>query len=332
MFQGVLSAPTLTKDDFDQYKAELLAQLGQENDSANSVAQKVAKREFLGKNHPYAKPVVGTVESVSGIKYEEVLSTAKKIQKLKSEFFVAGGWSAAEAKSLLSATVGKSTQGTTVGTTKFNIPAIPSQGARLVIVDRPNAVQTVINVLFPAVNVNASDYLDLDGVRIISGGSFTSRLNQNLREDKGYTYGAGSRLASDPYIGWFSMSSSVRADVTGASIKEFLTEIARLEKGDIDGTEAGKAAQIMRTDIVTEFTSLESIVTVGSSVMDSGITLSDIDQRISKIQGFDAQRLNSVASKYLSKGKAMFVLVGDNAQILKQIEGLGLPTPEIVKP
>ena len=332
MFQGVLSAPTLAKDDFDQYKAELLAQLNQENDSANSVAQKVAKREFLGKNHPYAKPVVGTIESVNGIKYEDILSTAKNNQKLKPEIFVAGGWSTADAKAMLSSTVGKSAQGTTVGTTKFNIPAIPSQGARLVIVDRPNAVQTVINVLFPAVNVNDTDYLDLDGVRMISGGSFTSRLNQNLREDKGYTYGAGSRLASDPYIGWFSMSSSVRADVTGASIKEFLNEIARLEKGDIDGTEAGKAAQIMRTDIVTEFTSLESIVNVGSSVMDSGITLSDIDQRISKIQGFDAQRLNSVASKYLSRGRAMFVLVGDKAQILKQIEGLGLPTPEIVKP
>ncbi|MEI7984557.1 MAG: pitrilysin family protein [Armatimonadota bacterium] len=332
MFQGVLSAPTLAKDDFDQYKAELLAQLTQENDSANSVAQKVAKREFLGKSHPYAKPVAGTIESVTGIKYEDVLSTAKKIQKLKPEFFVAGGWSAADAKAMLSSTVGKSAQGKTIGTTKFSIPAIPSQGARLVIVDRPNAVQTVINVLFPAVNVNDIDYLELDGVRMISGGSFTSRLNQNLREDKGYTYGAGSRLASDLYIGWFSMSSSVRADVTGASIKEFLNEIARLEKGDIDGTEAGKAAQIMRTDIVTEFTSLESIVTVGSSVMDSGVTLSDIDQRISKIQGFEAQRLNSVASKYLSKSKAMFVLVGDKAQILKQIEGLGLPSPEIVKP
>jgi zinc protease len=332
MFQGVMSAPTLAKDDFDQYKAELLAQLAQENDSANAVAQKVAIREFLGKNHPYAKPVTGTVESVTGIKYEDVLATAKKIQKLKPEFFVAGGWNIADAKAMLSSTIGKAAQGTTSGTTKFNIPAIPSQGARLVIVDRPNAVQTVISVLFPAVTVKDTDYLDLDGVRMISGGSFTSRLNLNLREDKGYTYGAGARLASDTYIGWFSMSSSVRADVTGASIKEFLNEITRLEKGDIDSTEAGKASQIMRTDIVTEFTSLESIVAIGSSVLDSGVSLSDIDQRISKIQGFGAQRLNEVASKYLNRSKALILLVGDKAQILKQVEGLGLPNPEIVKP
>jgi zinc protease len=202
----------------------------------------------------------------------------------------------------------------------------------LVIVDRPNAVQTNINILFPAVVVKDADFLDLDGVRVVTGGSFTSRLNQNLREDKGYTYGAGSRLPSDPYLSWFTMASSVRADVTGASIKEFMAEIARLESGDISDVEAKKAAQIMRTDIVTEFTSLNSIVAVGSSVLDTSVSLSDIDRTVSRIQGFKSQRLNEVAMNYLRRSNALIVMVGDKAQILKQIEGLGLPTPEFVKP
>jgi zinc protease len=166
----------------------------------------------------------------------------------------------------------------------------------------------------------------------VTGGSFTSRLNQNLREDKGYTYGAGSRLSIDPYLGWFTMSSSVRADVTGASLKEFLIEIGRIEKGDIDDIEANKAAQIMRTDIVTDFTSIGSIVGIGTSVLDTGVSLEDIDAKINNIQGFSAKGLNDVAKKYLSRSKALIVLVGDKTQILKQIEGLGLPTPEIVVP
>ena len=177
-----------------------------------------------------------------------------------------------------------------------------------------------------------TDFLDLDGVRLISGGSFTSRLNQNLREDKGYTYGAGSRLGVDPYLSWFTMSSSVRADVTGASIKEFMSEIGRLEKGDIDEVEASKATQIMRTDIVTEFTSLGSIVGVGSSLLDTGISLNDIDHKITKIQSFNAVSLNAVAKKYINHSNALIVLVGDKSLILKQIEGLALPIPEIVTP
>ena len=315
-----------------QYKAELLAQLEQENDSPTAVAAKVARREFLGKNHPYAKPVNGTIDSVKGITYDDVVKTAKKIQSLKPEFFVASGLSDSAAKTLLTSTIGKTAQGKSLGMTKFNIPPIPISASRLVIVDRPNAVQTVVSFLFPAVTAKDQDFLDLDGIRVITGGSFTSRLNQNLREDKGYTYGAGSKVPPDPYLSWFTMSSSVRADVTGASIKEFLNEIARIEKGDIDSVEAIKAAQIMRTDIVTGFTSLNSIVGTGSSVLDTGISLFDIDQKIKRIQTFNAVRLNEVSKKYLNHAKALIVLVGDKAQILKQIDGLGLPTPEIATP
>lgn len=332
MFSGILLSPSLTKEDFEQVKSELIAQLEQENDNPANVASKVAKREFLGKDHPYAKPVSGTLESIKSITYEDVLANAKKIQAMKPEFFVAGGLDEGAANTLLASTIGKATFGTTVGKTKYDLPKIPSQPARLVIVDRPNAVQTVVNILFPAVPNKDADYLDLDGVRVISGGSFTSRLNRNLREDKGYTYGAGSRLGSDPYLSWFTMSSSVRADVTGASLKEFLAEIARLEKGDIAQDEAGKASQIMRTDIVTEFSSLNSIVGIGSSVLETGVSLEDMDQKITRIQSFDAARLNGIAAKYLKRSSALIVLVGDKTEILKQIQGLGLPAPEVVTP
>lgn len=332
MFSGIMLSPSLTKEDFEQVKSELIAQLEQENDNPANVASKVAKREFLGKDHPYAKPVSGTLESIKSITYEDVLANAKRIQAMKPEFFVAGGLDEGAANTLLASTIGKASFGATVGKTKYDLPMIPSQPARLVIVDRPNAVQTVVNILFPAVPNKDADYLDLDGVRVISGGSFTSRLNRNLREDKGYTYGAGSRLGSDPYLSWFTMSSSVRADVTGACLKEFLAEIARLEKGDIEQDEAGKASQIMRTDIVTEFSSLNSIVGIGSSVLETGVSLEDMDQKITRIQSFDAVRLNGIAAKYLKRSNALIVLVGDKTEILKQIQGLGLPAPEVVTP
>lgn len=332
MFDGVLSAPSLTKEDFDQYKAELTAQLEQENDNPGAVASKVGRREFLGKDHPYAKPINGTIESVKSITYEDVLAQAKKIQAVRPEFFAAGGWDNVVAGAALGDTVGKIALGNDSGKTSFTIPNIPTQPARLVIVDRPNAVQTVVNFLFPAVTDKDADFLDLDGVRVVSGGSFTSRLNQNLREDKGYTYGAGSRLGVDPYLSWFTMSSSVRADVTGASIKEFLSEIGRLEKGDIDAVEASKAAQIMRTDVITDFSTLGSIASVGASALDTGLTLQDVDQKIARLQGFGPDRLNEVSRKYIQRSKALIVLVGDKDQILKQIEGLGLPKPEVVTP
>ena len=332
LFTGILTAPTMSREDFDQVKAELIAQMEQENDSPGAVAGRVSRREFLGKDHPYAKPINGTIESVKSITYAEVLATSKKIQKIKPEFFLASGWDRNAATSTMTNSIGRAAFGSGGGKAKFDVPKIPEKPSRLIIVDRPNAVQTVVSILFPAVSSRHDDFLGLDGVRMVTGGSFTSRLNANLREDKGYTYGAGSRLGFDPYLSWFTMSSSVRADVTGASIKEFMTEIARLEKGDIEDSEAGKASQIMRTDIVTEFASLESIVAVGSSVLDTGVSLGDLDQKIKDIQGFSGSKLNQIAGKYINRSKAMIVLVGDKALILKQIEGLGLPAPEIVLP
>lgn len=331
-FQAVLAAPSLTKDDFEQYKAELIAQLEQENDNPNAVAAKVAKREFLGKDHPYAKPVAGTIESVKSFTYDDVVAAVKKIQAIRPEFFASGGWDVATANTTLVPILGKFAVGGDAGKTSFTIPSIPTQESRLVIVDRPNAVQTVVQFLFPAVTVKSPDYLDLDGVRMVSGGSFTSRLNQNLREDKGYTYGAGSRLGADPYVSWFTMSSSVRADVTGASIKEFVLEIGRLEKGDISEEEAKKAAQIMRTDIVTDFGSVRGLAGAGMSSLSTTVTLADIDARLASLGSFSADRLNAAARKYLQISKPLIVLVGDKNLILKQIEGLGLPKPEIVTP
>lgn len=332
LFSGVLSAPTLSKEDFDQYKDELTAQLEQENDSPNAVASKVAKREFLGKDHPYAKPINGTLESIKTITYEDVVAVVKKIQSLRPQFFAAGGWDAASATAALSPSLSKLPLGNDPGKTAYSIPAIPSQASRLVIVDRPHAVQTVVNFLFPAVTDKDPDFVDLDAVRVIAGGSFTSRLNQNLREDKGYTYGAGARLGVDPYLSWFTMSSSVRADVTGASLKEFLKEIDRLQKGDIDEIEAKKAGEIMRTDVVTDFTTVDGLAGAGENMLNTGISLTDIDARLSKLQGLSAEHLNEVSRKYIQASKPLIVLVGDKTEILKQIEGLGLPKPEIVTP
>ncbi|MBS1702750.1 MAG: insulinase family protein [Armatimonadetes bacterium] len=331
LFGGVLTAPTISKDDFEQYKDELTAQLEQENDNPRVVMDKVGRREFLGKDHPYAKPIDGTLESVKSITYEDVLAMAKKVEGIKPTLFAAAGWDDQAAVSAL-APLGQLKLGTSTGETSFTIPPIPTQKSRLIIVDRPNAVQTVINFLFPAVTDKDPDFLDLDAVRVVCGGSFTSRLNQNLREDKGYTYGAGSRLGVDPYLSWFTMVSSVRADVTGASLKEFLKEIGRLEKGDIDAVEAKKAGEIMRTDVITDFSTLGSITGVGTSGLSAGITLQDIDGKIAKLSNLSDSRLNEIARKYIQRSKAMIVLVGDKAEILKQIEGLGLPEPEIVTP
>ncbi|HLO99861.1 MAG TPA: pitrilysin family protein, partial [Fimbriimonas sp.] len=326
---GVVSAPTLNKTDFDQLKEEVIAQLQQENDNAGSVARKVSLREFLGANHPYAKPDSGTLAQVKALTYEDIKKASSIIRAVKPKVFVASGLPIASSKSLVDTALGGVKLGT-VSAPTYPVPALPESNLRVVIVDRPKAVQSVINILFPALNNSTNEFRDLDAVRVVSGGSFTSRLNQNLREKRGYTYGAGSRLGSDPNIGWFTMQSSVRADVTGASLTEFLAEIARLEQGDITDKEASKAAEIIRTELVTSYSTLGDLVGGGIAAETSKITASKVDEILAYLKTLNSDKLNSASKKFLRKSDALIVIVGDKAEILKQIEGLGLPTPKIV--
>jgi zinc protease len=160
----------------------------------------------------------------------------------------------------------------------------------------------------------------------ILGGSFTSRLNQNLREQHGYTYGAGSRYLMDPQIGFFLAYANVQAEVTGEALKEFLKEFASLRSGDISDEEVNKARASFRTDLVQDYENL-------GAVLQSAVTLLrnhrpfDGPAADLKASAVDAKELNAVAKDALPLEQGVLVLVGDRQTILDQIQGLGLPKP-----
>jgi len=120
-------------------------------------------------------------------------------------------------------------------------PQPATEDFRVVLVDRPDAVQTVIRFVMPGPVYADPKRRQHQLLGTILGGSFTSRLNQNLREEHGYTYGAGCAYAMNPSVGYFTAASRVRADVTGASVGEFMEEFEGIRGGDISGEEARKA-------------------------------------------------------------------------------------------
>src|SRR5262249_44713929 len=130
----------------------------------------------------------------------------------------------------------------------------------VVIVDRPEAVQTVVYFIAPGPRMDDPARVNYQLLNTLLGGSFTSRLNQNLREAHGYTYGARSGYAMGLRDGYFFAAAAVRADVTGAAVAEFLKEFKRLRGGDVSGTEAGKAAETLRTEVVHAFEGLGGVL------------------------------------------------------------------------
>ena len=333
LFADALERPKFDEKEWARVQKLTAISLEQENDNASAVAARVATKEFWGTEHPYGKALSGSPETIRSITVGDLKSDYSRIfDPTKGTLFVAGSLSQAEVQALLNKTLGswKSATNATSTTPVYGSPA--NKQLRVVIVDKPNAVQTVIRFVLPATNSSDPNRLKLSALSLILGGSFTSRLNQNLREDKGYTYGAGSRFNLEPSVGTLVANADVRSDVTGASIKEFMKEFAKIRTGDITEAEADKASSQLRTETIQSLTGIDGLISRAMGLYSLGMPFSTIATDLSSLGMLKAKDIIALAKDAIPFEKGLLVLVGDKAAILKQLDGLGLPTPTEIKP
>jgi predicted Zn-dependent peptidase len=327
--------PSLSEKDFERIKQVTIANLEQERDDVGTTASLVASREFFGWSNPAGRPVSGTPKTVGGLRLDQVKSEhLLEYRPDVAAFYVAGSLDLASVKSSLNRAFGS--WGLRIGSggapalVKSSSPGAPSDGLRIFVVDKPGAVQTAIRFLMPAPSYSSPDRLKLRELGTLLGGTFTSRLNQNLREDKGYTYGAFGGFAFDRNFGSFYATASVRADVTGASLKEFLKEFDRIRKGDISAQEVAKATATIRAEEVSSLSSLSGLLGDATSLAAFGRPITGLNEDEKALLTIQAAQLNQLAKTAIPYEKGILVLVGAKAQILKQLTGLSLPTPQEV--
>jgi predicted Zn-dependent peptidase len=332
LYGDAILRPRFDGAEFARVKRVQLANIEDEKDDPAQVAGKVLARLWFGADHPLGRPVEGTTSSVKSIAVADLHTEYRRFfQPQNCALFAAGSLHLAEAKAQLELALKSwSNSGAALPAPTYGQPPLAPE--RLVIVDRPGAVQTVVRFVFPAPTYSSPDREPLTSLGTVLGGSFTSRLNQNLREDKGYTYGAGSSFAFTPQVGTLRASADVRADVTGASLKEFLKEFARISTGDVSDAEASKTALSRRQNAINSIESLDGLIAVAEGYSENGRTFHAFDDELAASQAVTATQMNALAAGALPLDHALIVLVGDKATILKQLDGLGLPAPEFVTP
>jgi len=332
LFGDAVLRPRFDEKEWSRVQRVTATSLEQESDNPDAVASKVGAREFWGAEHPYGRPVSGTSTSIKSLTVADLKSDYGRIfQPQSASIFVAGSLDESVVKASLEKTFGgwKSTSQPLAPKAAYAEPS--NRSLKVVLVDKPGAVQTVVRFLFPATNANDPNRVKLSALGLILGGSFTSRLNQNLREDKGYTYGAFAGYNLDVKLGSMIASADVRADVTGASIKEFLAEFDKIRKGDISDAEVSKATNTLRTETIQSLTGLDGIVNKAVSLSNLGRPFNSIETDLASFGRLKASDLNFLVHDAIPLENALLVLVGDKAQILKQLDGLGLPKPIEVK-
>jgi zinc protease len=320
--------PRMEAADWERVKRLHLDNLRQEDEEPTVVASRVGLRRLFGEANVYGWPTGGTIQTVSPLGLDDVRREhAQLFRPEHATILVAGDITQEDARDALERAFGDWSGAATGKPPAGGSEAAASAGMGVFLVDRPGAVQTVIRFMTPAPRYATALRPRLRLLNTILGGSFTSRLNQNLREEHGYTYGAGSRYALLPRAGYFVASSSVKADVTGAALKEFLAEFARLRAGDISDEEVVKARETVRSDTVQAVAGLSGLLSLAIDPMVGGEGYGSIGADLETMKTVTAGDLNALARDAVPLERGVLVLVGDRALILEQIKDLGLPTP-----
>ena len=333
LYADAILRPRFAASEWDRVRTLHVQGLKRAEDRPTAVATRVGMRTLFGDTHPYSRPAEGTVSTVQGLGIETIKDCYKQLFKPGGAvLFIAGDLTTEEAKTALEKAFGTwngtvSTRTTEVDVHKSILPNPANQSLKVVIVDKPAAVQTVIRFFMPGPTFKSPQRVKLELLNTILGGSFTSRLNQNLREQHGFTYGARTQFKMEPSVGYFTGGADVQAEHTGEALKEFFAELNRLRKGDISKEETAKTRETNRIARVQSFQGLGGILNAAAELEQNGLPFSVVGDDLNAIGATTEAELNKLAGPAIPLEQAVLVLVGDKQLLTEQLKRLELPAP-----
>ncbi len=221
LLADVALRPAFAKAEFTRVQAETLAAIEEAKGEPRDVASRTVLTQIYGKDHPYGAPSVGTLESVKSLKVDD----AKKLYTTwyhagNASFVVTGAVNETQIRDLLEARFGKWAKGKT---TRATPPAASAPiRTRVVFVEQPGAVQSVVRLVTLGVPRSSPEFFPGTMAVTLMGGMFSSPLNMKLREEHGWSYGAFAWLTSSRDAALVNASSSVQADKTAPAVSEML--------------------------------------------------------------------------------------------------------------
>jgi zinc protease len=330
LLADALLRPRFEEKEWDRVKSLHLDDLRQAEDRPGSVAYRVGRRVFYGDGHPYGRPVMGTTESVERIGLRDAKSAYDRFfLPGNASIFIAGDLSKEEAREALERVLGewRNSEGF-VPAPRLGEAKGETETLRVILVQREDAPQTVVRFFMPGPRGDDPDRVRYELLNTIMGGTFACRLNTNLREEHGYTYGAGSGYTMTRSTGYVYAYADVQTEVTGAALEEFLGEFRRISGGDVTPKEAQKARETNRMEYMERFQGLRGLIRTAIDLEEKGLPFSVIGEDLSAIARTDAKDLNDLAPKAFPFDRGVIILVGDRRAIEQQLEGLGLPEVE----
>ncbi|MEX1032631.1 MAG: pitrilysin family protein [Cellvibrionaceae bacterium] len=324
-----LFAPDFTEEDLERLRQQQIEAIEANKQQPQTIASDVYRKLLYGDGHSLSVPSSGTPETLQRIALEDVESYYRNNL-------------AAEALQVV--VVGDVAQGEIVEQLDFlnrlpetapsprPQPPVPERnGSTLYLVDKPGAAQSEIRIGYMTeLPYDATgEYFERYLMNYVLGGAFSSRINLNLREDKGYTYGARSGFSGDKRPGPFTASASVKKESTADSVRQFVNEITGYRDGGIapDELEFMRSA-IGQSDALSYETPRQKAGFLGR-IIEYDLAPDFVNRQAEIIGGISRERINQLAQTHLPMENMLILVVGDKNVIAESIFDLGYPVVEL---
>jgi predicted Zn-dependent peptidase len=314
--------PTFPPEELERQRKERLTALMQRHDQPRAIAAVMFDQTLYGAKHPYGLSALGDEKTLRGFRVEDLRNFhSTYFRPNNATLVVAGDVTAKTILPKLEAAFGKWEAGKIPAVTW---PAVAQvQKRQLWLVDKPGAAQSEIRIGRIGAPRLTEDYDALVVMNTILGGSFTSRLNQNLREKHGYAYGAGSSFDFRPLPGPFIAGAGVQTSKTDSALFEFMKELNGIMQ-PVSDSELNRAKNYVALSFPQDFQSLAQIASRLEELITYNLPDDYFDNYIQRLLVVTKDDVLRTAKKYLDPEKVAIIVVGDRKVIEKGVRGLNL--------
>ncbi|HSB10404.1 MAG TPA: pitrilysin family protein [Blastocatellia bacterium] len=320
LFADIILNPSFPADELSKFKTRALAQLRFQRSNPAFLAQEMFSRVMYG-SHPAARFSL-TAEEIQRLSPEILQRFHAVYYKPNNALFaIVGDVKPAEVVAKLDKVFGAWPRG---DVPQASIPKVSEPGpAKIYLINRASSVQTNLILGNLSIERTDPDYYALDVMNQVVGGGASARLFLNLREDKGYTYGAYSGFSASKYRGTFRANTEVRTEVTKGSMDELLYELKRIRDEKVAPEEFDRAKRTIIGSFAVQLESPQGLL--GNIITQKlfGLPVDYWDTYTQKIAAITADDVQRVAKKYLDLGHLQIVAVGDASKIADVLKQFG---------
>jgi zinc protease len=319
--------PSMPPEEIERQRAQRATSLVQRRDDPGTVATTAMSAALYGPRHPYGYPEIGTAASIKAITRDDLQAFWKQaFVPNDAALLVAGQISLDEAKALAEKAFGAWARGTTAAP-----PAVEpaTTKARLVLVDKPGAPQSEIRVATIGAARSVPEYPAIQVMNMALGGLFSSRINLNLREAHGYTYGAGTAFVFRRLPGPFYAATGVQTAVTGPAAGEIIKELRRTADAPLTADELTLSRDAIVRSLPGMFETSRQVVGSLSNIFTYDLGLDYYTKFPAQVGAVTAETALAAAKRYLQPDRMVVVVVGDRKKVEPALSTLRLGPPEV---